>query len=83
MIAVLRFITLGTVENMAAERLGSTMLNGPHCRSMTGWHSLTVLLPIRWSVATEDSGQFYHGRLFINLSMVAAVISLLLFVRWV
>ena len=81
MITVPSLVTLVTMKNMAAKRFRAAMFNRPHRFSVDGRHSLTILLPIRRSIAAEDSRQFYHDKSFINWSILTAVSSLLLSVK--
>lgn len=82
-VAVLDFVTLRTVINMTAKGLCAAVLHGPHRLPMSGRQSLVILLPIRRSIAAEDSGQLYHDKSCISWSMAWAASSLLLWVRWV
>ena len=60
MIAVPGFIAVSAVVEMAAQHLGSTLLNGAHGGQMAGQHAWAVLVSIGGSIVTEDIGQFYH-----------------------
>lgn len=77
MVAIPAFITVCAVVEMAAQRLGTALLDGAHGRQMARQHVWSVFCPIGWTIFTEDVGQFDYinpatMRLIASLAVISA-----------
>jgi hypothetical protein len=76
MIAVPGLIAVCAVVEMAAQHLGSTLLDGAHGGQMAGQHASAILVSIGGSIVTQDIGQFYHViSAMVRLMASAAAVS--------
>ena len=44
----------------AAQRTGTTVLDGPHRLQLICWHAVTILLPVGFTVELKDFGYRVH-----------------------